>query len=108
MTILSASVASVSIGAIKIDGLMDENGDFYIGIPQIAALFETSTNTAARDFKRLMGEDFKTSKLKTEFNRNTTLGIPLPEFEKLVAKLDRKGNKAAQDFRDDLVCLSLR
>lgn len=107
MTILRASVAPVSIGYLTIDGLMDENGNFYVGVPQAAALFETSTNTAARDFKRLMGEGFETSRLKTEFNRNITLGIPLLEFEKLVAKLDRKGNKAAQDFRDDLVGLSL-
>lgn len=108
MTILRASVAPVPIGLITIYGLMDENGDFYVGVPQAAALFETSTNTAARDFKRLMGKGFETSRLKTEFNRNVTLGIPLLQFEKLAAKLDRKGNKVAQDFRDDLVGLSLR
>lgn len=108
MSILTAVVTQVPIGNTSVEGLMTEDGVFYIGIPQVADLFEVSRNTAARDFKRLMGENSKPSiKLKTEFNKNVTTAFTLTEFEQLVAKLDRKGNKAAQDFRDTLVGLSL-
>lgn len=63
---------------------------------------------AVKDLKRLLGEGFKTSKTKTEFNKNTTLSISLMEFERVLAKLDRAGNVKAQAFRDGLVGLSLQ
>ena len=107
MTILKAEVAKVKVGFREIDGLMDEQGSYYVGVPQAADLFQTSRNTAARDFKRLLGKDFETSQLKTEFNQNKTLAIPLEDFEKLLIALDRKGNSHAQEFRDSLVGLAL-
>lgn len=107
MSSLKAEVAIVKIGFIEIEGLMDEQGLFYVGVPQASDLFKTSRNTAARDFKRLLGETFKTSDLKTEFNKNKTLGMPLEVFEKLMIGLDRKGNVHAQEFRDNLAGLSL-
>ena len=109
MTILRATVTRIPVGGLEINGLMDEVGVFYIGVPQAAQLFleQDSQNQASQTFKRLMGKEFKAHKLKTEFNKNITLGLLLTEFERLVAKLDRKGNKAAQDFRDALVGLSL-
>lgn len=107
MTILSAAVTEVPIGSVSIEGLLAEDNLFYVGVPQAAVMFESSTNTAARDFKRLMGKDFKTSKLKTEFNKNVTLGIPLKEFERLILELAIKGNKVAQEFSRMLIGLSL-
>lgn len=107
MTILNAVVTEVPIGTVSIEGLLAEDNLFYVGVPQAAVMFESSTNTAARDFKRLMGKDFKTSKLKTEFNKNVTLGIPLKEFERLVLELAIKGNKLAQEFSRMLIGLSL-
>jgi hypothetical protein len=84
---LTATVTDVLIGLLAIEGLMDENSDFYVGVPQAADIFETSRNVAARDFKRLLGEAFKTSDLKTEFNKNKTLGMPLSVFELLLNSL---------------------
>ena len=104
---LTATVTDVLIGLLAIEGLMDENSDFYVGVPQAADIFETSRNVAARDFKRLLGAAFKTSDLKTEFNKNKTLGMPLSVFELLLNSLDRKGNIKAQELRDSLAGLSL-
>jgi hypothetical protein len=104
---LTATVTDVLIGLLVIEGLMDENSDFYVGVPQAADIFETSRNIAARDFKRLLGEAFKTSDLKTEFNKYKTLGMPLSVFELLLNSLDRKGNIKAQELRDSLAGLSL-
>lgn len=107
MPTITAKTEKVTFGFVELDGLMDDQETFYVGVPQIADLFKTSRNTASRDFKRLLGEAFKTSDLKTEFNKNKTLGISLEVFEKLLVALDRKGNTNAQEFRDALVGLSL-
>lgn len=107
MTILKAKVQKVQIGFLEIEGLMDETGSYYVAVPQVADLLQASRNTAARDFKRLLGEIFETSSLRTEFNQNKTLGMSLIVFERLLLALDRKGNIPAQQLRDSLVGLSL-
>ena len=101
-----AIVAKVPLGKFEIDGLMFEDGSYGVAIPQVSDLFLDNRNTASRDLKRLMGKDFKTSTIKTPFNRNTTVSISLVDFEKVLAKLDRAGNVKAQEFRDGLVGLS--
>jgi hypothetical protein len=106
-TTLKAVATKVQIGHLTIDGLMMPDGSFAIAVPQIAELFLDNHNQASQTPKRLMGANFKTHKTKTEFNRNATLAVPLPEFERVVAKLDRAGNIKAQDFRDELAGLGL-
>jgi hypothetical protein len=103
----SAHVTQVPFGNGTIEGLMFEDGSFAVAVPQVADLFMTDRNTASRDFKRLLGESFKTSKAKTEFNKNATNCISLLDFERLLAALDRKGNTQAQQLRDSLVGMSL-
>jgi hypothetical protein len=107
-TTKQAHVTPVSIGNLTIDGLMDEKGNFYVAVPQIADLIQTARNIASRDLKRLMGAGFETSKLKTQFNQNSTNAVSLDVFERVLVRLDRQGNKFAQDLRDDLVGLSLK
>jgi len=106
MNILTAEIAEVQIGNLTIEGVMFPDGSYGVAIPQVSSLFLDNHNQASKTLKRLMGADFKTSKVKTPFNRNATLAISLPDFERVVAKLDRAGNKKAQDFRDTMVGLS--
>ena len=103
-----AEIATVKIGHLEFDGLMMANGTFGVGVPQIALLTKTSSNTASRDFKRLLGDDFKTSKVKTVYNKNYTNFVTLYVFELILARLDRSGNTTAQNIRDLLVGLSLQ
>ena len=107
MNILTAVVTQVPIGNTSVEGLMTEDGTFYVGVPQIATQFSFIIANASRDVKALLGKDSSFIKLRTPLNSKAVNAIPLAEFEQLVAKLDRKGNKAAQDFRDSLVGLSL-
>ena len=106
MNILTAEIANVQVGSLTIEGVMFPDGSYGIAIPQVASLFLESQNQASQTVKRLLGKDFKAHKAKTKFNRNMTLVVLLPDFERLLAKLDRAGNKKAQDFRDVMVGLS--
>lgn len=113
-TTKKATVAQVAIGNITIEGLMLPNGDYAVAVPQIFDLFGkgagfgTTRNQASRDLKRLMGKGFNTTKISTELGKAKVLIVDLKQFELIVAKLDRAGNKLAQDFRDSLVGLSLQ
>lgn len=105
---IKAQVTTVHIGNLKIEGLMNESGDFGIAVPQICALFDIDQNQATRTLKRLVGEGFSIDRWKTPFRKNYTNVVNLKTFELTVAKLDRAGNKKAQNFRDMMVGLSLQ
>lgn len=102
-----ATVAPVQIGHLEIEGLMFEDGTFGIAIPQLVALNLVQPNLSLKRIEERVGIDFKTGgKAKTVFGKNLTNYIGLTDFEVLLAKLDRSGNKPAQDLRDALVGLS--
>ncbi len=104
-----AKVALVSIRSMQFQGLMDDKGDFYVAIPQIADLIQTSRNTASRDLKRLMGADFETStiKMSTEFNQRPINVIPERMFEQVLAEFAFAGNPIAQDLIRALAGMSM-
>ncbi|NEO54501.1 MAG: hypothetical protein F6K54_16280 [Okeania sp. SIO3B5] len=102
-----ALVAVVTLGHIEFEGLMLSNGDYAIAVSQLDALGLVRQNQASRDVKTLLGKEFKFDKTSSELNRKPVNIISLLDFEKLLAKLDRKGNKSAQDLRDDLVGVTL-
>lgn len=109
-----AFVTQVSIGNLQIEGLMDGSGNYYVAVPQLVKLNllgdgdnQDRHRNANRSLKRMMGEGFKSVQLKTEFNKDTTSAVTLPGFEKVLTRLDRLGNKPAQELRDDMVGLSL-
>jgi hypothetical protein len=57
--------------------------------------------------KAIYGQGLTFLKVKVKGTRNIVNALTLPDYEILVAKLDRAGNIAAQDFRDALVGVSL-
>ena len=89
------------------------DGSYAVAVPQIFDLFGedgglgTNKEYATTYLKRLMGKGFSPDKTGTELANQKISYISLQAFEKVVAKLDRAGNKKAQDFRDALVGLSL-
>ena len=110
VTILSAQVTNVPIGLRQVEGLLLDNDEFAIAIQQAATLFSVPQNNAQRDFKSLLGERFQFLKIKAERaerQNRAENALHLNDFERLLRKLDRQGNKLAQDFVDELVGLSL-
>jgi hypothetical protein len=108
-SIIAATIALVPIGHLTIEGLMDEQRKYYIAVTQSNELleFSASPQNAKRSIQRLLGESFQPLRLKTNLNPNPVFVLSLVDFERCLAKLDRLGNKKAQDFRDQLIGLSL-
>ena len=106
---LTATVATVKLGHLEFEGLMFEDGSYGISITQINELisFSTHNNYISQTLKRLMGAGFSTHKVKTDLYRQLINAVDLVGFEKLLRKLDRNGNKAAQEITDELIGLSL-
>ena len=98
--ITKAVIATVDLGFEKIEGLMLPNGDYGVAIPQIAKSFGINQNTASRDLKRLLGDDFRPSKTKTELGNQSINVVTLEDFTKIIRALDKKGNAIANAFID--------
>jgi len=111
MSILTASVTTVQIGPLSLQGLMSENGDFAIAVPQIADLIQTSRNTASRDLKRLLGKDSKTSiifdKWTTPFNKRGVNVLHIQDFERVLFEYALAGHAEAIAITRALMGLSL-
>jgi hypothetical protein len=106
-----AEIATVKIGHLEFEGLMLHDGTFGIAVPQLAQIFpyfQDFQNQASKMLKRLMGEGFKTTRVKTEFNRNATLMIDLPSFLAVVKVLTKKSDVVAQELAEQLMGLSLQ
>jgi hypothetical protein len=87
---------------------MDEEGNYFVAIPQMVALDLIPPNRSRKQLEVSLGLSFQTqSKLKTELHPKAVNVISIQDFERTLAKLDRAGNKFAQDLRDALVGLSL-
>lgn len=108
MSILTAIVTDVPVGHLTIPGLMDENKEFYVGVPQVVSQFQFDSRQASRDIKTLLDKDFQFDKLKTPLNPKAINALPLDYYESLVFELVLKGNPAAIAFSRSLIGLSLR
>ena len=102
-----AVVTTVKVSHIEFEGLMLPNGGYAIAVSQLYALGLIRQNKASKDLKALLGNSFKFKKTIYELNPRAVNIISLSDFKKLLIKLDRKGNKPAQDLRDELELMDL-
>ena len=107
MAIIKAEITQVKVGPLSIEGLMSENGDFGVAVPQVASLDFVRHNQASRDLKALLGAGFRFDKWKTPLNSKAVNVIPLDNFQDLIRALDKKGNPAASAFVDAMFGLSM-
>lgn len=106
---LTAIVTDVPFGAFgTIQGLMDTEGNYYIATTQLVSAELVPPNRSQKQLEALYSLRLPSHvKLKTPLNSKSVNAISIADFELLLAKLDRQGNKAAQILRDSLVGLSL-
>jgi hypothetical protein len=106
---LSAQIAKVRISSeYEIEGLMGEDGEFYVGASQVATLFSLSMAHASRDIKALLGGDFQLTKMRTNLNSKAVNVLTLSQFEMTMTRLSFRQNPVAMSIREDLVGLGLR
>lgn len=114
--IASAFVTQVPFGNFEIEGLMDEEGNYYVAVPQIENIGLIDAEIVrhrhgARKVKSLLSKDFKVSsiatKLKTEFNSNAVNCITIDQLSVVIVQAAKEGNQKAQILALDLVGLSL-
>lgn len=98
-----AIVSKIDLGFAQVEGLMLPDGSYAIAVPQIADLFGDTRNYASQSLKRLMGADFKTHKVSTEFNPKPVNIVKLEDFKKIIRLLDKKGNEVASAFMDAIL-----
>ena len=109
MTILTATIAQINLGAFEIEGLMDKNGAFYIATPQMVELNLVPPDRSAKQLEALTGAGFQTHgiKLKTPLNPKAVNVIPVSTFELAIVNIALSGNEQAVVLLKALAGLSL-
>lgn len=104
---IKAEIATVHIGPISMQGLMSENGDFGVAVPQLAEHFQTNKNQASREFKALLGKGFQFDKWKTPLNPKAVNVLTLDQLQEVIRGMDKRRNAVATMLVDALFGLSL-
>jgi hypothetical protein len=105
---VKADIAFVNLGTVQIEGLMSEEGEFGVAVPQLCSLFQFDKNQASRTFKSILGNDFQFLKWRTTLNPKAVNVILLPDVERLVFELALRQNEEAIDLSRCLIGLSLQ
>ncbi len=107
-TILSATIAIVSIGNFQMEGLRSENGDFGIAVPQLIAQNLINNSNSTYEVKALLGEGSNLIiQWKTSIAKRPVNVVLLKDFHRLLVKLTAKGNEKAEQILESLSSLSL-
>jgi hypothetical protein len=108
---ITAVVAKVQIGTVEIDGLMDEEGNFYVGMPQLTDINLMPRRRSAKQLEALSDKAFSSQtdivKLKTPLHSKGVNALPVKLVEKLLLKLAIRGNEKAIELMEALIGLSL-
>lgn len=86
------------------------DGNTFVAVPSMVRReLLSSSQTAARDLNRIMGEGFQSSiqKVRTTRNPKAINAIALKEFRKVIRALDKKGVPAASALLDALLDVAL-
>jgi len=107
VNIVKADIAFVNLGASLIEGLMSEDNQFGVAVPQICSLFQFLNKNAQRDIKTILGESFQFLKWRTTLNPKAVNVLLLPDVERLMFELALRQNEEAINLSRTLIGLSL-
>ena len=103
LALKKAVVSQVDLGFAQIEGLMLPDGSFAVAVPQLAKILSYNQNTFSRDLKRLLGEGFRPSKIKTELGNQLINVISLTSASRTIYLLSLAGNAVAKELMLALV-----
>jgi len=113
MSTLSAKVAKIDIRIAVLDGLLGEDGEFYVAVPQLTEIDLIPPNRSAKQLESFVGKSSQShqftgfTKLKTPLHPKAVNAIPLAMFEAVLFELALKGNEKAIELSRGLIGLSL-
>jgi hypothetical protein len=108
---LTATVEKVKFGCFEIEGLMDEEGGYYVAIPQLVDIKLIPPNRSAKQLQDLTDKAFQTHelvKLKTKLHPKAVNALSIVKFEALLFNLSLRGNAKAIELSRALIGLSLQ
>lgn len=108
---IKAEIATVQFGPFSIEGLMSQNGDFGVAVPQAVELNLVPPRRSAQQLKALLGKGFESHDFKqwnTPLSRKPVNVLTLEAFQDLIRAMDKRGNEQATAFVDALFGLSLQ
>lgn len=109
MTILRAEVANVNMGSFSMEGLMDENKNYYVAVVQLVTLNLIPPNRSAKQLEAVVGKGFQSHvvQFKTDIHPKAINAIPLIYFEEVLFNLAIKGVEPAINLSRQLIGASL-
>ena len=108
VTFPRAEITTVSIGLIRLDGLMVEDGTFGIAVPQVCSVFQILNKNAQRDIKAILGKGFQFLKWRSKLHPKAVNVLLLPDFELLIFELMLKQHPIAIEIGRSLMGLTLQ
>ena len=108
---IKAEIATVQFGPFSIEGLMSQDGDFGVAVPQAVALNIVPPERSQKQLKALVGQGFPSHGLQkwtTPLNSKPVNVLTLDAFQALIRAMDKRGNEKAAVFVDALFGLSLQ
>lgn len=107
MSVIKAKIAMVNLGHIQVEGLLGDDGKFYVAVPQVADRFQFLIKNASRDVKALLGKDVSFLKGITPLNSKAVNLLTLDQFHRVLFELSHKGNPLATEVFRDMSALGL-
>lgn len=91
MTIITAKVSEVKIGPLTMQGLMSDQGEFGVAVPQIAEHFQILSNNASRDLKALCRGGFQFLKWATPLSPKSVNVLLISDLANVCYQLSVSG-----------------
>jgi len=84
-----------------------DDGNFAIAVPQVCSTFQFLKHNASRELEAILGAGFQFLKVCTTLHPKAVNCITLPDLERVIRALDKKGNVVEVEMADSLIGLSL-
>lgn len=98
---IKAEITDVQIGQFTIAGLMNENGEFGVAVPQMADLNIVPPNRSLKQLEALT-DGFQFEKWQTPLNSKPVNVLLMKDFESFVFALAQSGNAKAIEMWNEI------